>query len=161
MFRANSGLLNVEPDGNSNSRAIRYISSLSYVTGAARGEARVQADARPGVVQVEINGARGYTLFAGEPQSITQWATPIRWQNNVNADLGLFVQDQWTMKRLTVTGGLRYDYWDGGAEEMSLGAGPYVGERHFRGHRALPKLEETCRRVSASPTTCSAIRRPH
>ncbi len=69
----------------------------------------------------------------GEPQSITQWATPIRWQNNVNADLGLFIQDQWTMKRLTVTGGLRYDYWDGGAEEMSLGAGAYVGERHFEG----------------------------
>ena len=50
MFRANSGLLNVEPYGNSNSRAIRYISSRVVRHRAARGEARVPADARPGVV---------------------------------------------------------------------------------------------------------------
>ena len=147
MFRANSGLLNVEPYGNSNSRAIRYISSLSYVTGAHAAKFGLRLMRGQEWFNWEINGARGYTLFNGDPRSITQWATPIRWQNNVNADLGVFVQDQWTMKRLTVTGGLRYDYWDGGAEEMALGAGPYVGARSFAGTEHSPRWKDVSPRI--------------
>ena len=147
MFRANSGLLNVEPYGNSNSRAIRYISSLSYVTGQHAAKFGVRLMRGREWFLWEINGARGYTLFDGEPRSITQWATPIRWQNNVNADLGVFVQDQWTMKRLTITGGLRYDHWDGGAEPMQLGAGPWVGERSFPGTKHSPRWKDVSPRI--------------
>ena len=147
MFRSNSGLINVEPYGNSNSRALRYISSLSYVTGdhAAKFGFRLMRGRE--WFGWDINGARGYTLDRGTPQSITQWATPIRWQNNVNADLGVFVQDQWTMKRLTVTGGLRYDYWDGGAEPMDLGAGAYVGARSFSGTEHSPRWKDLSPRI--------------
>jgi hypothetical protein len=150
MFRANSGLLNVEPYGNSNSRALRYISSLSYVTGAHAAKFGFRLMRGQEWFKWEINGARGYTLRAGVPQSITQWATPIRWQNNVNADFGLFVQDQWTLKRLTVTGGLRYDYWDGGAEPMSLGAGPYVGARDFPGTEHSPRWKDLSPRIGVA-----------
>jgi carboxypeptidase family protein len=150
MFRANSGLINVEPYGNSNSRATRYISSLSYVTGNHASKIGFRLMKGQEWFNWEINGARGYTLRAGTPQSITQWATPIRWQNNVNADLGLFVQDQWTMKRVTVTGGLRYDYWDGGAEEMHLGAGPYVGERSFPATEHYPRWKDVAPRIGVA-----------
>jgi hypothetical protein len=147
MFRANSGLINVEPYGNSNSRAIRYISTLSYVTGNHAAKFGFRLMRGQEWFLWEINGARGYTLRSGVPQSITQWATPIRWQNNVRADLGMFVQDQWTMKRLTVTGGLRYDYWDGGAEEMNLGAGPYVGARSFPATEHSPSWRDLSPRI--------------
>lgn len=150
MFRANSGLLNVEPYGNSNSRAIRYISSLSYVTGAHAAKFGFRMMHGREWFGWEINGARGYTLRSGVPQSITQWATPIRWQNNVNADLGVFVQDQWTMKRLTVTGGLRYDYWDGGAEPITLGAGPWVGARSFPGTEHSPRWKDLSPRIGVA-----------
>jgi carboxypeptidase family protein len=150
MFRSNSGLLNVEPYGNSNSRAMRYISSLSYVTGAHAAKFGFRLMRGREWFSWEINGARGYRLRQGTPQSITQWATPIRWQNNVNADLGVFLQDQWTMKRLTVTGGLRYDYWDGGAEPMTLGAGPYVGERSFPGTKHSPRWKDLSPRIGVA-----------
>ena len=62
MFRANSGLLNVEPYGNSNSRALRYISSLSYVTGAHAAKFGFRLMRGQEWFNWEINGARGYTL---------------------------------------------------------------------------------------------------
>jgi hypothetical protein len=150
MFRANSGLLNVEPYGNSNSRALRYISSLSYVTGnhAAKFGFRLMRGRE--WFGWDINGARGYTLRSGTAQSITQWATPVRWQNNVNADLGVFAQDQWTLKRVTVTGGLRFDYWDGGAEPMTLGAGPWVGARSFAGTEHFPSWKDLSPRLGVA-----------
>jgi hypothetical protein len=150
MFRSLSGLLNVEPYGNSNSRAIRYISSLSYVTGRHAAKFGFRLMHGREWFGWDINGARGYTLRSGVPQSITQWATPIRWQNNVNADLGVFVQDQWTMKRLTLTGGLRYDHWDGGAERITLGAGPYVGARSFPGTEHYPQWKDLSPRLGVA-----------
>ena len=150
MFRSASGLLNVEPYGNSNSRALRYVSSLSYVTGnhAAKFGFRLMRGRE--WFGWDINGARGYTLRSGTPQSITQWATPIRWQNNVNADLGVFAQDQWTMRRVTLTGGIRYDYWDGGAEPMNLGAGPWVGARSFPGTKHYPRWRDVSPRLGVA-----------
>ena len=64
MFRANSGLLNVEPYGNSNSRAIRYISTVSYVTGQHAAKLGFRLMRGQEWFTQEINGARGYTLFA-------------------------------------------------------------------------------------------------
>jgi hypothetical protein len=93
MFRANSGLLNVEPYGNSNGRLYRYSSALSYVTGAHAAKFGFRMTQGREYFVWEVNGGRGYRLRSGVPQSITQWATPIRWQNNVKADFGLSAQD--------------------------------------------------------------------
>lgn len=150
MFRSLSGLLNVEPYGNSNSRAMRYISSLSYVTGQHAMKVGFRLMRGREWFGWDINGARGYTLRSGVPQQITEWASPIRWQNNVNADLGIFAQDQWTLKRLTLTGGVRFDYWDGGAEPMTLAAGPYVGERTFAGTTHSPQWKDVSPRIGVA-----------
>jgi carboxypeptidase family protein len=150
MFRSLSNLLNVEPAGHSNGRAIRYSSTLTYVTGSHAAKLGFRLMRGREWFSWEINGSRGYTLRSGSPQSITQYASPIRWQNNVAADLGLFVQDQWTMKRLTLTGGLRYDYYDGGAEEMALGAGPYVGARNFAGTTHSPRWKDLSPRIGVA-----------
>ena len=46
------------------------------------------------------------------PVSLTQWATPYGLKAQ-NKDFGFYVQDQWTMKRLTLTYGMRYEYFNG------------------------------------------------
>ena len=45
--------------------------------------------------------------------------------------MGVFVQDQWVHKRLTVTAGLRYDYFTMSSPETSLDAGQFVEARYF------------------------------
>jgi len=110
-FRANADINGQEPYGHSNSRAIRYASSLSYVTGSHAAKFGFRLMKGQEWFEQYANQAVAYTLRTGVPQSITEYANPTRWQNNINADLGVFVQDQWTMKRLTLNGGLRYDYY--------------------------------------------------
>ena len=46
----------------------------------------------------------------GVPQTVTLYATPAWWRDRLNANLGIYGQDVWTMSRLTLTIGGRWDY---------------------------------------------------
>jgi hypothetical protein len=49
----------------------------------------------------------------------------------VNADLGIFLQDTWTMRRLTLNPGVRFDYFDTSIPAQSVPAGRFVPARQF------------------------------
>jgi hypothetical protein len=46
-------------------------------------------------------------------------------------DHGAFIQDRWTVRRLTVTAGLRYDYFHVSFPAVTLGPAPYVPIRNI------------------------------
>ena len=48
-------------------------------------------------------------------------STQSGWRGDVDADLGIYVQDRWTMDRLTVNAGLRYDYFKNSYPEQRAG----------------------------------------
>jgi hypothetical protein len=50
------------------------------------------------------------TFNAGVPISVTLYATSPHFQERLNANLGIYGQDAWTLKRLTLNVGLRWDY---------------------------------------------------
>ena len=118
MFRSSSSLLaGANNYGHFANQSFRYAVSASYITGSHAAKAGIQFLHGSEWFTEEANGDRAYLLRSGVPISLTQYASPIRYENEVHADLGLFVQDQWTLKRLTLTGGLRYDYLNLGAAE--------------------------------------------
>ena len=47
-------------------------------------------------------------------------------------EIGLFVQDRWTINRLTLNVGLRYDQFIGGYPEQTLGPALYQPTRNYR-----------------------------
>jgi hypothetical protein len=46
------------------------------------------------------------------PNAIVQYTTPYLQEAKVKADMGIYAQDQWTIKKLTLNYGLRYSYFN-------------------------------------------------
>jgi hypothetical protein len=107
-------------------------SSLSYVTGAHALKLGIQQrfgwqqDSRFGINADLIQQYRN-----GVPTQVTIFNTPTSSRNDVHADLGLFVQDTWTMGRLTINPGLRFDYFNTSIPAQSVPAGRFVPARQF------------------------------
>jgi hypothetical protein len=105
--------------------------TASYITGSHNIKGGVQYQRGGEWVSVNPNGGLAYTLRNGLPSSITQYASPIVYQNNMHSNIGTFVQDQWTFKRLTTTAGIRDDYFTLDAAAENLPVGIFVPARSF------------------------------
>lgn len=112
-----------------------YSGSLSYVTGAQSFKAGFQY--QDGISR-QSDLWRGDLLRinwnAGLPRSVILRASPRYAVENIR-DLGIFVDERWTLNRITLSGGIRYDYFNGYAPEQYSEAGTWVPAR------LTPKLE--------------------
>jgi hypothetical protein len=70
-----------------------------------------------------------YRFNNAVPNQVTVFATPYELQANQDNDLGLFVQDRYTMDRLTLIGGLRFDLFQTSYPEQHIGPGPLAPTR--------------------------------
>ena len=80
----------------------------------------------------ELNNAYNIRMLNGIPNQITQRQNQyMGLKGGVRAEMGAFVQDRWTVSRLTVNAGLRFDYNHTGWDEYTFGPGPLVPNRNF------------------------------
>jgi hypothetical protein len=77
-----------------------------------------------------VDSATSYRFNNGVPNLITEYATPNSRRSHLTEG-AVFAQDKWTYKRLTVSGGLRYDYFNTYFPEQVLGPGPLVPNRNI------------------------------
>ena len=90
--------------------------SMSYVTGSHAMKVGLQMMEGWLLTNQQLNSIPGlgpvsYTFRNGVPSSLTQWRSPYGFPTHLAPALGLYGQDQWTMKKLTLNMGLRFD-WD-------------------------------------------------
>jgi hypothetical protein len=116
--------------GNNEGQNFNTRASASYVTGSHAFKTgvtfmRLWADTGSNVV----NNGMTLQLLNGVPRQVTVWATPFEFYENVSQNWGVFVQDQWTIKRATINAGVRYDYLEGTVPAQTLGPGPQVPTR--------------------------------
>ena len=118
----------------------RYVErfSMSYVTGSHAFKTGLQWQQHVYNQDLVINQGLQYRFLRGVPTQITQWATPLELRYRTKADLGLYVQDQWTINRLTLNMGLRFDYFKGEVPAHESPAGPFVPARSFDTFSNLP-----------------------
>ncbi len=72
-----------------------------------------------------------YRFNNGVPNQLTVQATPYTNRAELDADLGFYVQDRWTLGRLSLMGGLRYDYFKTHFPEIAVGPGELVPSRNL------------------------------
>jgi len=123
-------------------------SSLSFVTGSH--QLRVGAQWSTGVFRHTSYSDTLYTFVNGVPNSVTYavQGDPQRSKQKIN--LGIYVQEQWTYKRLTLNPGLRFDYVNTYIPVQHLRAGKYVGARDFPQYDNLPNWKDISPRLGAA-----------
>jgi len=64
-----------------------------------------------------------FTFLNGAPTSLTEYIVPYTTKQEENHDFGMFVQDNWKLNRMSITGAIRYDWFKSSFPEQPLGAG--------------------------------------
>jgi hypothetical protein len=127
----------------------RVVSSMSYVTGSHNFKVGFSDSFGPIHVFTDRQADLIQTYNNGQPTSVTVYTTPYNRFSYVNYDLGVFAQDSWTIKRLTLNLGVRVDNFDSKIEATSMPAGRFAGERYFPERAHVPQwLGDVSPRVS-------------
>jgi hypothetical protein len=84
------------------------------------------------------------------PNSVVIRNTPLTdFGERLNYDLGIFAQDAWTMRRLTINAGIRWEALNAQVLEGNSPAGRFVPTRHFEPIEDLPDWRDWAPRFSA------------
>ncbi len=84
--------------------------AASYVTGSHAFKFGFQDSWGPFNRTSRANADLYQNYQNGVPQTVTLYATPAWWRDRLNANLGIYGQDVWTMSRVTLTIGGRWEY---------------------------------------------------
>jgi hypothetical protein len=86
-------------------------------------------------------------VLNGVPQSVVVYTTPYTTDQQLNGALGLFAQDRWTIRRMTIDYGLRFDYLNWQVNAQSAPGGTWIGPRAFDPVYNVPKWSDLSPRV--------------
>jgi hypothetical protein len=131
---ATTGYLTIATNSRADNLSNQYnaIASLSYVTGSHNFKTGFVH--RQGYMEhfAPYNGDMQTLSFVnGVPNSVTVLNTPMFERDNLNADSGIYAQDRWTLKQLTVNLGVRYDHFNVSIPPVTAPAGRFVPARSF------------------------------
>ena len=116
------------------------VASASYVTGSHALKTGVQSGWGWIKSWRNANGSMVQRYQNGIPNSVQRWNFPITVaESDLDRNVGLYVQDSWTIKRLTLNPGLRYEILQGSVPAQDAPAGRFVPARHFD---AIPNLPD-------------------
>ncbi|MBM3778247.1 MAG: TonB-dependent receptor [Acidimicrobiia bacterium] len=146
-FRSPTGATN---HSNWPGHTLNYRVSLSQVTGSHTF--KVGFSSLTHDLKQEAKGPIGdvtYRTLNGVPNLVTYYATPYQWSGANDPNIGLFAQDQWTLNRLTLNYGLRFDWLRSSYDGQDLPATRWMAARSFQG-ADVSNWKDLNPRISAS-----------
>ena len=127
--------------------------SMSYVTGSHALKVGFQLEEGVRKNMAQANGDINYRFRGRGPDAVPNQVTLVvpREANEImKADSGIFVQDRWTVKRLTINAGLRFDYVNSYVPEQTLPANRWLPAREFAAVSRVPEWTDLNPRMGAS-----------
>jgi hypothetical protein len=133
---------------SSNYTSLRsYRSSVTYVTGSHAFKTGMTLQEGPADTDVWTNKDTFLTVRLGQPFSVSVRTTPYTTHERLVADLGVYGQDTWTLKRLTINAGLRWDYLNNKVGVQDAPGGTWIGPRHFDELTEVPNFKDLSPRL--------------
>ena len=136
---------------SSNYTSLRsYRSSLTYVTGSHAFKWGMTLQEGPADTDIWTNKDTFLTVRNGQPFQVSVRTTPYTTHERLVADLGVYGQDTWTVKRLTVNAGLRWDYLNNKVGAQDAPGGTWIGPRHFDALTDVPNYKDLSPRLGVA-----------
>ena len=145
------------PPYGSTTKDFNVMASASYVTGSHAmkfgitdlwGEnSRTFAPAADIDTLIKINVAG---LGNEIPFQVVVYNSPATSIQNVNSDFGSYAQDTWTMKRLTLNYGARFEHFNASVPAESSPASTWIGARNFAEVPNVPNWNDWAVRFAAA-----------
>jgi hypothetical protein len=127
VYRAYGAPFNYNFSATRNWRA-----ALNYVTGSHQMKFGTTLVAGERIVRNWMTASDTELIFSnGRPIAIRRYSTPYAERENLDADLGIFAQDTWTVRHMTVNAGLRFDYMRQSVPAQDAPAGTWVSARQW------------------------------
>jgi hypothetical protein len=150
------------PEYSSTTEDYNFLASASYVTGSHAMKFGLTnlwgQNSRTFAERANINTlivvntvVPGTTIpLIDFPFQVAVYNTPTTGIQNVNSDLGIFGQDAWTMKRLTLHYGARFEHFNASVPAESSPASTWIGARNFPEIPNLPNWNDWAVRLAAA-----------
>jgi hypothetical protein len=127
-----------------------YRSSITYVTGSHAFKTGMTLQEGPADTLIYTNNDTALTVRNGQPFQVTVRTTPYTTHERLVADLGVYAQDTWTIKRMTVNAGLRWDYLNNKVDAQDAPGGTWIGPRHFDALSDVPNYKDLSPRLGVA-----------
>jgi hypothetical protein len=160
---------NTIPPYTSWTKSYSSAASASYITGSHAFKTGVTmgwgTNSRTFSSNAQINtlvfnaGLLGVPASATNPVPCTSLPCPVgiavhngptTAEQKVKSDLGFFVQDTWTIDRLTLNVGGRFDHFNAEVPAQSAAAGPWIQARNFAAIENVPNWNDWSVRAAAA-----------
>ena len=124
-----------------------YRVATSYVTGSHALKVGMTTQSASQTTGTRVQNNINLRVLNGVPNQITLNATPVELKGAYGPMLGLFAQDQWTIRRLTVNAGLRFDYFKATAPAQDTPAVQFLGALSFAKVENVPNWKDLSPRL--------------
>jgi hypothetical protein len=118
------------PFGHNHTHQYNISGSMSYVTGShtfKTGALLLRSDSH--TTRDTTGNGIALQFLDGVPSSVLVYATPYELDEKLGAQVGIFAQDHWKIRRLALYLGVRFDYYNASVPAQHLGPGPWVPTR--------------------------------
>jgi hypothetical protein len=138
------------PATGTDPKANNIAASMSYVTGTHAFKTGMQWGFGDYTREADINGDLVQIYRNLVPEQVRVYNTPIRSNEYLNRDLGLYAQDAWTLSRMTINAGVRFESFNARLNEQVANPGRFAPQRTFAQTDNLPDWNDIAPRFGVS-----------